>query len=92
MIKKCANHTPLTVLLNGSVTGKLVVNSLMHSVPEWSDILSKSCSICCKIFNVCLIIFGTLCIKGLIMKGSKAFVRSSFRNVHRKTLVPESLF
>ena len=30
----------------------------MHNGPKWSDTLSKSCSICCKIFKVCLTILG----------------------------------
>ena len=28
----------------------------MHNVTKWSDTLWKSCSICCKIFKMCLII------------------------------------
>ena len=34
----------------------------MHDVPKWSETLSKSCSICCKIFSVSDH-FGTSCIK-----------------------------
>ena len=40
-------------------------NPLMHNVPKWSDRLLKSCSICCKIFKVCLTILGHYALKGL---------------------------
>ena len=37
---------------------EFIVNPLLHSVPKWSDTLLRSCSICCKIFKVCLAILG----------------------------------
>ena len=36
----------------------------MYNIPEWSDTLEKSCSICCKIFNVCLTILEGHALKG----------------------------
>ena len=30
----------------------------MHNVSKWLDTLQKSCSICCKVFKVCLTILG----------------------------------
>ena len=41
---------------------------LMHNYPKWSDTLSKSCSICCKIFKSVSDHFGTLCITGLKLR------------------------
>ena len=38
-------------------------NPLMHNAPKWSDTLKKSCSICCKIFKVCLTILGRYALK-----------------------------
>ena len=39
------------------------VNPLIHNVRKWSDTLQKSCSICCKIFKVCLTIFEHYALK-----------------------------
>ena len=33
-----------------------LINPLLRNVVQWSDTLLKSCSICCKIFEVCLTI------------------------------------
>ena len=41
----------------------LNLNILMHNVPKWSDTLLKSCTICCKIFKVCLTILGFYALK-----------------------------
>ena len=35
-------------------------NPLMHNAPNWSDTLWKFCSICCKIFKVCLTILDIM--------------------------------
>ena len=43
---------------------KKLFSPLMHNVPKWSDTLSRSCSICCKIFKVCLTILGYYALKG----------------------------
>ena len=40
------------------------INPLIHNVPKWSDTHLKSCSICCKIFKVCLTILGHYALKG----------------------------
>ena len=42
----------------------LLFNPFMHNVPKWSDALLKSCSICCKIFKMCLTILGQYALKG----------------------------
>ena len=39
-------------------------NPLMHNIPKWSDTLQKSCSICRKIFKVCLTNLGHYTLKG----------------------------
>ena len=41
-----------------------VFNPLMHNVLKWSDTLQKSCSICCKIFKVCLTILRRYALRG----------------------------
>ena len=43
---------------------KYIANPLMHNISKWSDTLQKSCSICCKIFKVCLIILGHHALNG----------------------------
>ena len=40
------------------------LNPLVHNVPNWSNTLEKSYSICCKIFKVCLTILGHCALKG----------------------------
>ena len=40
------------------------LNPLLCNVVKWSDILQKSCSICCKIFKVCLAILRHCEVKG----------------------------
>ena len=37
----------------------------MYNIPEWLDTLEKSCSICYKIFNVCLTILEGHALEGL---------------------------
>ena len=45
--------------------GNRNVNPLIHNTPNWwSDMFWKSCSICYKVFKVCLTIFGMLRFKG----------------------------
>ena len=39
---------------------------LMHDVPKWSNALSKSSDICCKILKMCLTILGRYALKGHI--------------------------
>ena len=34
------------------------INTLMNNTQKWSDILQKSYSICCNIFQLCLIVLG----------------------------------
>ena len=41
-----------------------MLNPLMHNVPKWSNTLYNSCSICCKIFEVCLTILELFACKG----------------------------
>ena len=40
------------------------LDPLMHNVSKWSNTLQKSCSICCKIFKVCLTILEQYALKG----------------------------
>ena len=40
------------------------INLLLRIVVKWSDTLSKSCSICCRIFKVCLTILRYCEVKG----------------------------
>ena len=42
----------------------LLLHPLIHNVPEWADTFQKSCSICCKVFKVCLAILGRYALKG----------------------------
>ena len=44
------------------------LNPLLCNVVNWSDTLQKSCSICCKIFKVCLTILRHCEVKGLRWK------------------------
>ena len=39
-------------------------NPLLRNVVKWSDTLLKCCSICCKIFKVCLTILRYCEVKG----------------------------
>ena len=39
--------------------------NLMHNIPKWADTFKKSCSICCKVFKVCVTIFRCNELKGL---------------------------
>ena len=41
-----------------------VLNPLLRNVVKWLDKLQKSCSICCKIFKVCLTILRHCEVKG----------------------------
>ena len=41
-----------------------IINPLLGNVVKWSDTLLKSCSICCKIFKVCLTILRHCEVKG----------------------------
>ena len=43
----------------------MVIKNGIKIVPKWSDTLRKPCSICCKIFKVCLTIVGRNTLKEL---------------------------
>ena len=58
----CLDFLTLAINLPGNSHNHLPL--LMHNVLKWSNTFEKSCSKCCKIFEVCLTNLGHYALKG----------------------------